>query len=86
MPKKNERGPFGFIENPKCSKVSEKLNVEHVDDKKIKKVAQRGPFRLVRVPKCIKRFWLKLGLELATAGFTLNRLTSVPKRVTYSAV
>ena len=62
------KGPFEDIEN--LSRKSEK---------KLK----GDPLVLSGFPNARKRFWLKQGLEPATVGFPINRLTSVSKSGTY---
>ena len=43
---------------------------------------ERGTLQSRPVLQRHENFWLKQGLELATAGFALNRLTSVPESCT----
>ena len=65
-------GHFGLFENPICGQISKKIEGGlFVDMKKFEKVS-RGALVSSGFGNARKSFWLREGLEPATAGLPLN--------------
>ena len=88
MPKIAKGGPFGLFENSICWKISEKLKMGSLGDiekfsekvSQSRKIERRDPLVSCGFANAGKSFRLKQGLEPATVGFPLNRLTHVTKK------